>query len=213
MKEYKTVLDTFKVKRSEIQDLQFAVQELEGKLKVETTKESDRLQKLHILQTKCDAIQREIEEQMTKKSRALYFVNKSAKKLRNSVGSDKTTDTEKDFLVRSLKEVAVFSLKDLSKLGDKYTNIKPKIAAEMELTGLQVPSRSVSRVSSRASSFETESGRSSRAESVTNESISVQESAGGSIMENERSISAEEVKESPVRIMKTKVLNGKVKFM
>jgi hypothetical protein len=146
-------MDTFKVKRNTIQDLQNSMQDLESQFTSSSSKEADYLQQIQILEARCDAITRDIEDQGRKKGRALQFIKKSSKKLRTGQTTPGPTPEERDFFIRSLKETSTFSLKGLERFAEKYPDYREVITGQMELFGLQPPSRSVSRVSSRASSI------------------------------------------------------------
>jgi hypothetical protein len=168
--EFKQIMETFKAKREVIQSHQAQMQELEIKFREESGKEAEALQDSQILEAKCDAIKREVDEQIKKKARALQFVKKAVKQWRQSKGTNSMTSEEQDLIIRSLKDVGTNTLKDLQKMGEKDDLFAETLYAQLEFVGLQPPSRSVSRVSSRASSVYDgmslpASGRSSRAES------------------------------------------------
>lgn len=109
---------------------------------------------------------RDIEDQNVKRNRALQFVQKSSKVLRKKEGKTLLTSTEQDFLIRAIRELGTLSLKDLEGITKQYPELEGRVSSLMELQGLKAPSRSVSRVSSRASSMgdlysPTSSGRNS----------------------------------------------------
>lgn len=145
-------MDSFKRKRTVIQDLQLQLQESERSFSTFSAKEAEKLQQVHVLEAKCDAAGRDIEEQTTKRSRALQFVHKMAKQLRKKEGTSSITAIEQDFMIRAFREMGTLALQDLEKLMLSYPDIEGRMRGLMELHGLKPPSRSVSRVSSRASS-------------------------------------------------------------
>jgi chromosome condensin MukBEF ATPase and DNA-binding subunit MukB len=152
IQEYQQVMDSFKRKRTVIQDLQLQLQESEKSFSTFSAKEAEKLQQVHVLEAKCDAAGRDIEEQTTKRSRALQFVHKMAKQLRKKEGTSSITAIEQDFMIRAFREMGTLALQDLEKLMLSYPDIEGRMRGLMELHGLKPPSRSVSRVSSRASS-------------------------------------------------------------
>jgi hypothetical protein len=168
--EFKQIMETFKAKREVIQSHQAQMQELEIKFREEAAYEAEALQDSQILEAKCDAIKREVDDQIKRKTRAMQFVKKAAKQWRQSKGTTSMTSEEQDLIIRALKDVGTYTLKDLQKMGEKDGTFAENLYAQLEFVGLQPPSRSVSQVSSRASSVYDgmslpASGRSSRAES------------------------------------------------
>lgn len=145
-------MNSFKNKRTIIQDLQLQLQDSEKAFSSISAKEAEKLQQVHVLEAKCDASNREIEEQTIKRTRALQFVYKSAKQLRKKEGKNSITAIEQDFIIRALRETGTLVLQDLNKLTQTQPELEGRISGLMELHGLKPPSRSVSRVSSRASS-------------------------------------------------------------
>ncbi len=150
--EYQQVMDTCKRKRVEIQDLQARLAESERQFNNETAKEADRIQRVQMLEAKCEVMEREIADQATKRNRAIQFVKKASKQHRQKQGKNSLTLDEADFMIRSHREISTLALKDLEKLSQTYPELIPKVQSLMEMHGIQPPSRSVSRVSSRASS-------------------------------------------------------------
>lgn len=146
-------MESFKLKRSMIQDLQLQLQESERIFSSVSSKEAEKLQQVHVLEAKCESAMRDIEDQNVKRNRALQFVQKASKALRKKEGKTFLTATEQDFLIRAIREIGTLSLKDLEILTKQYPELEGKVSSLMELQGLKAPSRSVSRVSSRASSF------------------------------------------------------------
>lgn len=150
--EYQQVIDSFKRKRTLIQDLQLQLQDSERAFSTISAKEAEKLQQVHVLEAKCDAVSRDLEEQAIKRSRALQFAHKAAKQLRKKEATTTITTIEQDFMIRAVRELGTLALQDLEKLMQTYPDIEGRIRGLMELHGLKPPSRAVSRVSSRASS-------------------------------------------------------------
>lgn len=163
--EYQQVLESFKQKRTVIQELQAKLSVSEQVFSAETAKEANRLQKLQLLEAKCETITREIEEQTTKKNRALQFARKASKLHRQKSGMLTATPEEEDFMIRAVREMSTLSLQELDRLTEAHPDLAPKVQGLMQFKGLQPPSRSVSRVSS---SF---SGPSSGRNSIANERL------------------------------------------
>ncbi|KAJ3274245.1 Coiled-coil domain-containing protein 39 [Terramyces sp. JEL0728] len=150
--EYSQVMDSFKKKRAEIQELQLALQEVERKYNMNTQQEASKLQEVQVMEAKCDAVQAEIEEQGKKRNRAVQFIRKASKLLRKEQQRSTTSHEEQDFLIRALKDIGTIALNDLKRLAEKQPDIAEKLQSLMAIHSLQPPSRTVSRVSSRASS-------------------------------------------------------------
>ncbi len=165
--EYQQVMDSFKKKRTIIQDLQLKLQDSERVYSAESSKEATSLQQIQTLEAKCEAVTRDIEDQGKKRSRALKFIRKASKQLRQKEGTTSTTSIEQDFLIRSYREVGSLAMKDLELLGQAYPELQGKVSSSFEVQGLQPPSRTVSRVNSRASSFDGISTPSSGRNSTT----------------------------------------------
>jgi chromosome segregation ATPase len=146
-------MDTFKDKRTKIQNLQNDLQQLENILSTESTKEAESIQDIQLLEAKRNNLMRELDEQKRKKNRALQFIKKASKRLRALKKTESVTEEEQDFIIRSFREIAAIALRELDKYGDAQPDLHEIIASQMELFGLQPPSRSVSRVSSRNSSI------------------------------------------------------------
>ncbi|KAJ3349807.1 Coiled-coil domain-containing protein 39 [Kappamyces sp. JEL0680] len=167
--EYQQVIDSFKKKRATIQDLQLKLQQSERIYASESAKEAEKLQEMQLVEARCDAISRDVDEQAKKRARALQFVRKASKQLRHKAGASGPTAVEQDLLIRTYRDIGTLALKDLQLLGQSFPDIAGKVVGLIELQGLQPPSRSVSRVSSRASIDGISSGPSSGRNSVAAE--------------------------------------------
>ena len=150
-KEYQQVLKTFKQKRDAIQKVQGRISLLEQIFAAETSKESDKLQMVQVLEAKCDAIKREIDNQALKKERALTMARKACKQVRKITGSTERTAEELEIFTKTAKEVGTLALKDLEKLSNSHPELGLDISKIMQSQNLQPISRSVSRASSMAS--------------------------------------------------------------
>ncbi|KAJ3323692.1 Coiled-coil domain-containing protein 39 [Boothiomyces sp. JEL0866] len=192
--EYSQVMDSFKKKRAEIQDLQLTLQEVESRYNMNTQQEAGKLQEVQVMEAKCEAVKAEIEEQGKKRNRAVQFIRKASKLLRKEQQRGTITHEEQDFLIRALKDIGTIALNDLKRFAEKNPEVAEKLQSLMSIHNLQPPSRTVSRVSSRASSVMGEnpvevsrvSSRSnSRIHSVSN---SRSNSRHGSVHSNEQNI-------------------------
>ncbi|KAJ3260491.1 Coiled-coil domain-containing protein 39 [Boothiomyces macroporosus] len=163
--EYSQVMDSFKKKRAEIQDLQLALQEIESRYNINTQQEASKLQEVQVMEAKCEAVKGEIEEQGKKRNRAVQFMRKASKLLRKQQQRSTVTHEEQDFLIRALKDIGSIALNDLKRFAEKNPEIAEKLQSLMSIHSLQPPSRTVSRVSSRASSVMGDPTDASRASS------------------------------------------------
>ena len=152
--EYRQVMENYKVKREQIQDLQQKLQLLEQELNEVSNSESQSLHAVQVLEARIQAIRREVEDQQVKCNRASKFVTSAAKKIRQTRGSsiNKLTPEEKDFQVRKLREVGTAVMTELKRVGSKLPEFNATLQSLMQEYNISPPSRALSRVSSRAES-------------------------------------------------------------
>jgi hypothetical protein len=147
-KEHLQTVNTLKEKKEVILQTQGRISLLEQELVQTNLNKYEGLQRLQILEAKCDSLKKEIEDQTTKKERALIMAKKASKQHRKKLD---TTNEELDIFIKSTKEIGTLAMKDLEKLVSDQPDMGAQLSAIMQSQGLQPPSRSVSRVSSRAS--------------------------------------------------------------
>ncbi|KAJ1528208.1 Coiled-coil domain-containing protein 39, partial [Nowakowskiella sp. JEL0078] len=145
--QYQMMMEQYKSKREQIQNLQQDLLHGERSLAALTSEESHRLQTVQLLESKMTSLRREISEQEAKRDRAYKLARKQSKDVLAKT-SLLATDTRVigpgmlshidsslsevlDIMVRYIKDLATILIGDLNKFG------------------IQLPSRAVSRISSR----------------------------------------------------------------
>ncbi|KAJ3120103.1 Coiled-coil domain-containing protein 39, partial [Nowakowskiella sp. JEL0407] len=163
--EYRQIMEQYKLKRLEIQDMQNDLLETERQLASLTTEESQRLQTVQLLESKISTLQRESGDQEAKRDRALKLARKKAKEWRSKAGAviaseggkifgpgivneKDATPEEIDVMVRYLKDVGTIMIGDLNKVAERYPELSMRIHHLFEQSGIQQPSRAISRISS-----------------------------------------------------------------
>eukprot|EP00842_Homolaphlyctis_polyrhiza_P005206 jgi/Hompol1/5687/HPOL_004624-RA len=152
--EYRQVMENYKTKREQIQDLQQQLQQLEINLMQSSNEEAERLQSVQLLEARLQTLDREIQEQQVKRNRAIKMTETLARQLRTKAGSAASTPIpeEQDFAVRKAREVSTAVLTELNRVGLRLPEFNVLLQDLMRQHGVLPPSRQLSRVSSRAES-------------------------------------------------------------
>lgn len=114
-------------------------------------KEGEILQEVQILDAKLSVVGREIEDQGKKKERSVQMIKKASRMQRKKEGLSGITIDEQDSMLRTVRDIGNISLKELARVILTYPDLNDRFQSLMIMHNLQPPSRSVSRVSSRAS--------------------------------------------------------------
>ncbi|KAL2918440.1 hypothetical protein HK105_201841 [Polyrhizophydium stewartii] len=153
--EYRQVMENYKAKREQIQDMQQRLQLLEQSLQQVSDEEASKLQSVQLLESRLQNLHREIQEHKVKRDRASKLIENASRQLRTKQGTGRPqepTPDEHDFAVRKAREVGTAVLTELSRLATRAPEFAGVLQGMMQLHNVLPPSRALSRVSSRPDS-------------------------------------------------------------
>jgi len=153
--QYKNTMNLYKEKREVLQDLQSDLANSERALSQITSEESARMQSTQILEVKLSSMKKDIAEQEAKRKRAKIAFSKLLKEVEKKFGSIEAaegSDEISDCKLRELKDKSNVFLTEANKIADLHPECRDQMQGYFQQAGIQIPTKPISRVGSRANS-------------------------------------------------------------
>jgi len=151
--QYRAGMERYKQKRKYIDELQAELSNMEETLQNLSQDESARMQAVNTLEQRLATLNKELEDQVSKRSRANKQIHSIAKKMREEEDKTSEVSLELDVYIREQKEINALMLRKLLDCATKFPELENQLNALLHESGQALPKRaSVSMPSSRATS-------------------------------------------------------------
>lgn len=137
--QMRAVMDKYKYKRRQIRELQEDLGSMQNTLDSMTTDEQALVEVITEKQSKVTNLQRELDEQKTKKDRAIREAAKIARAVRSAKKSSGETHEERDMDLRELREFNTRTMKQMGEVLHNYPDLGPSVQIYFSQAGLPMP--------------------------------------------------------------------------
>lgn len=137
--QMRAVMDKYKYKRRQIRELQEDLGSMEGTLENLTADEQGLVEVITEKQAKATNLQKELDDQKTKKDRASREASKIARSVRSAKKSSGELHEEKDMDLRELRDFNTRTMKQMGEVLHSHPDLGPSVQIYFSQAGLPMP--------------------------------------------------------------------------
>lgn len=137
--QMRAVMDKYKYKRRQIRELQEDLGSMQNTLDSLTADEQALVEFITEKQAKTTNLQKELDDQKTKKDRASREAAKIARTVRSAKKSPGELHEEKDMDLRELREFNTHTMKQMGEVLHNYPDLAPSVQIYFSQAGLPMP--------------------------------------------------------------------------
>lgn len=137
--QMRAVMDKYKYKRRQIRELQEDLGSMEGTLENLNADEQGLVEVITEKQAKATNLQKELDDQKTKKDRASREASKIARSVRSAKKSSGELHEEKDMDLRELRDFNTRTMKQMGEVLHSHPDLGPSVQIYFSQAGLPMP--------------------------------------------------------------------------